>query len=114
MNELPELKNNRLLRFHIAFVKHEKKKFKDMSDHYMDLVFKCERRFECAVKGRPNLNMLSVLKNQALFEVPLLKVKDALDFMVGFLDGMLPAFEKDYHPQEPDRDPLFDIKQKFR
>jgi len=54
------------------------------------------------------------VSRQAAYELPLIHLKDHVDFMVGYLEGLLPESERPYHPQEPDRDPFYEIKNKFR
>lgn len=114
MNADPKLKNNGVLKHNVKLLKSELKKFKNMSNEYFLLVMSCERRFQAAWDRHAGIDQTSFIKTKALFEIPLIKIKDHMDYIVGFLDGMLPAFEKDYHPQEPDRDPLAEVKEQFR
>lgn len=85
-----------------------------MSQKYHALIDKCEVCFAMAWKQKPHLDEKFVISRQALFEIPLLEMKDHVDFLAGYMEEMLPSFEKDYHPQEPDRDPFESVRQKFR
>lgn len=80
----------------------------------MDMIEKMEILFASAHRHKPNLGDDFVTARKGLLEVPLIQMKDHVDYLIGFLEEMLPSFEKDYHPQEPDRDPLEPIRENFR
>lgn len=87
---------------------------KDASAQYSYEINRWERSFVCAFKNRPPADFSLAVCYQAQFEVPLLQMKDHLDFVTGRLEAMLPDEEQPYHPQEPEADPFAHIKNRFR
>lgn len=114
MDSVTGKQRTRLVEDLVRFYKAEIRKFKSMAMDYYGMIMAYEAKFPAAWdRTCLSCDVVALHKTQAMIEVPLIKVKDHLEFIVEFLNGMIPAFERDYRPQEP-YDNLEGVKNRFR
>lgn len=98
----------------IAYTKLQINRMKDESMNFKILIDLWEAAWMLTLKTHFPRDMHRAVLCEAHFVLPLLSLKDHADFTIGTLEQMLPESERPYHPQEPEIDPLYHVRNRFR
>lgn len=90
------------------------RKLKDRSFDYYVIIERQEAGFVASMRLYSPTNLEFAVRYHAQFVIPMLVLKDHVDFSIRVLEDALPEHLKPYHPQEPQADPCLHVKNRLR